>query len=452
MSLLFNHIVMVDTIEKTSVEAWMKEIAPEPSADRRRSDGDALWEFVNARGMDRRRFLKLMVAGGAAAVLAACGIDVSVETSTSTPTAAVSGANPYYPFFKDTAPFIERDGKGLEARLEALQGLITPNRHFFVRNNSVSIDLDAADWRLSVEGDAVSEPMELTYDDIRSLPSRTLVSYLECAGNHRAMFKLLNGQEASGTQWTRGAIGNGEWMGATLGDVLTLAGIDDNAVSVLLVGLDTESPEEGFRYVLPVEKAMHPDTLLAYALNGETLPKDHGFPLRAVVPGWVGSSHIKWLGRIVVSSEQLWTRNNTTSYTLIGDAYPPEGESLGRPVTEQVIKSALALPWPAELAAGRNRIYGYAHSPSGPVTRVEWSEDAGRTWREAELSGGQPDYSWARFEFEWDAEPGERTIMTRAMDAAGNTQPDSVPFNEKGYLFNQPLPHPGTSDLGRASG
>ena len=326
--------------------------------------------------------------------------------------------------------------------MENMQGLITPNRHFFVRNNSVSLGLDAARWRLSIEGDAVSEPMSLTYDDVRSLPGRTLVSYLECAGNHRAMFNLINGRETSGTQWMTGAIGNGEWTGAALSDVLTLAGIKDNAVSVMLVGLDTESPEEGFRYVLPVEKAMRPDTLLAYALNGETLPRDHGFPLRAVVPGWVGSANVKWLGRIVVSSERLWTRNNTTSYTLIGDSYPPEGESQGKPVTEQVIKSALALPWPAELPAGRHRIRGYAHSPAGPISRVEWSDDAGRAWREAELSGGQPDYSWARFQFEWDAEPGERTIMTRATDAAGNTQPDHVPYNEKGYLFNQPLPHP----------
>ncbi len=408
---------------------------PDPPAD-----AASLWAFASGRGMSRRRFLQLMLAGGAAAVLAACGVDVSVETATSTPSA--TGANPYAPFFKDPAPFIERDGKGLEARLENMQGLITPNRHFFVRNNSVSLGLDAARWRLSIEGDAVAEPMSLTYDDVRSLPSRTLISYLECAGNHRAMFDLINGRETSGTQWMTGAIGNGEWTGAALSDVLTLAGIKDNAVSVLLVGLDTESPEEGFRYVLPVEKAMHPGTLLAYALNGETLPRDHGFPLRAVVPGWVGSANVKWLGRIVVSSERLWTRNNTTSYTLIGDAYPPEGESQGKPVTEQVIKSALALPWPAELAAGRHRVHGYAHSPAGPISRVEWSADAGGAWRVAELSGGQPDYSWARFQFEWDAEPGERTIMTRATDAAGNTQPDRVPYNEKGYLFNQPLPHP----------
>ena len=323
-----------------------------------------------------------------------------------------------------------------------MQGLITPNRLFFVRNNSAGPDLDATSWRLSVEGDAVAEPLDLTYDEIKRLPSRTLTAYLECAGNHRAMFDLIKRQKAAGTQWMTGAVGNGEWAGVALRDVLTLAGIEDGAVSVLLVGLDKESPEEGFRYVLPVDKAMHPDTLLAYTLNGETLPRDHGFPLRALVPGWIGSANIKWLGRVVVSSEEMWTRNNTTSYVLIGDGYPPEGESRGVPVTAQVIKSALALPWPAEFAAGRQRIHGYAHSPAGPVSKVEWSADSGQTWTAAGLSHHQSELSWTRFEFVWDAAAGERTIMTRATDAAGNTQPDSVPFNEKGYLFNQPLPHP----------
>ncbi len=138
----------------------------------------------------------------------------------------------------------------------------------------------------------------------------------------------------------------------------------------------------------------------------------------------------------------MWTRNNTTSYVLIGDRYPPEGESRGRPVTTQVVKSALALPWPAQVPAGRRRIHGYAQSPAGPISRVQWSSNSGRAWADAELSGRQPALSWARFEFVWDAEPGERVIMTRATDAAGNTQPDQVPFNEKGYLFNQPVPHP----------
>ena len=190
--------------------------------------------------------------------------------------------------------------------------------------------MDAADWRLAIEGDAVANPLSLTYDDILDMPSRTFVSYLECAGNHRSMFDLVKGQAAKGTQWGTGAVSNGKWTGTALHDVLVRAGIMDGAVSVLLIGLDNGSPEEGFRRVMPVEKAMDKDTLLAYSLNGEPLPKDHGFPLRALAPGWVGAASIKWLGRIVVSTEQLWTRNNTTSYTLIGDAYPPEGGVVGQ--------------------------------------------------------------------------------------------------------------------------
>ena len=406
--------------------------------ERAAADAARLWRMVKRRGMDQRRFLQLLAAGGAAAVLAACA---GLGGRRATP--AASDAGDAGAWFKDTTPFIVHDdGKSLEARLEHMEGLITPNRLFFVRNNSVSLDMDVANWRLSVTGDAVTNPLELTYDDIRKLPRRSLVSYLECAGNHRAMFDLVKGRAAAGTQWKTGGVGNGEWDGVSLGEVLRLAGITERAVNVLLIGQDTESPEAGFRRVIPVEKALHPNTLLAYTLNGTALPRDHGFPLRALVPGWVGSTSVKWLGRIVVSAERLWTRNNTTSYVLIGDDYPPEGEALGRVVTTQVIKSALALPWPAELAAGRRRIHGYAHSPTGRIARVEWSDDGGETWAEAEVSATQPDYSWARFEFEWDAAPGERTIMTRATDGAGNAQPDSVPFNEKGYLFNQPLPHP----------
>ena len=237
----------------------------------------------------------------------------------------------------------------------------------------------------------MTEPVELTYGDIRKLPSHTITSYLECAGNHRAMFDVVRGRKASGTQWKTGGIGNGEWVGAALRDVLILAGIRRDAVSVLLVGLDAESPEGGFRYVLPADKAMHPDTLLAYALNGETLPRDHGYPLRALVPGWVGSANIKWLGQIVVSAKHIWTRNNTSSYVLAGDHYSPQGESLGKPVTEQVVKSALALPWPAELSAGSHRIHGDAHSPAGRISYVEWSINFGRTWSKAGLSGRQHD-------------------------------------------------------------
>ena len=346
-------------------------------------------------------------------------------------------------FFKDPSPFIRHPGGVLESRLELQHGLITPNRLFFVRNNSESVtDIDAAGWRLSVGGDAVENPLEFSYDDIRAMPARSLICYLECAGNHRSMYELLQGRETSGTQWGTGAVGNAEWTGVALRDVLLAAGITPDAVSVLLVGLDSEAPEGGFRRVLPVQKALHPDTLLAYEMNGEDLPVDHGYPLRAVVPGWVGSSSIKWLGHVTVSASQIWTRNNTTSYVLIGEDHPAAAPAEGQPITTQVVNSALALGWPAELPAGLHVIRGYAHSPEGRITGVRWSADGGGTWRDAVLTGPQPQYSWAQFAFDWRAGPGEHMLMTRATDAAGNTQPDLSPFNAKGYLFNQPLPHP----------
>lgn len=371
-------------------------------------------------------------------MLAACtGTRVPVNTSAST--AAVGGAAPW---FKDPAPFFVHGTKGLESHLENIDGVITPHRFFFVRNNSVSLDVDVDDWSLSIEGDAVASPVELSYEEVRSMGSRTLEAYLECAGNHRAMFDLVNGQAAKGDQWKTGAVGNAEWTGVPLADVLRSAGISDDAVSVMMIGMDVDSPESGFRRVIPAATAQNPDTLLVHEMNGETLPRDHGYPLRALVPGWVGSTSIKWLSRIVVSSEQQWARNNTTSYVLIGDDYPPEGEALGQVVTTQSIKSALALPWPAEIDAGTHRIGGYAHSPAGRIAAVEWSDDSRRAWHRAGLIGPQTRLGWVRFEFSWDASAGMHTVMTRATDAAGNTQPDRVLFNEKGYLFNQPLPHP----------
>ena len=312
-----------------------------------------------------------MAAGGAAAVLAACGVGEPPELAPTSPqTAGGPNEASRHSIFKNPANYLVHDEKSWEARLENMQGLLTPNHLFFVRNNSVSPEVNPRDWRLSVEGDGVENPLLLTYHEVWNLPSRVMTSYLECGGNHRAMFDLVQGRAASGTQWKTGGVSNGEWAGVSLREVLAMAGIRDSAVSVLLVGLDTESPEEGFRRVIPVEKAMHPDTLLAYALNGEALPGDHGFPLRALVPGWVGSTSIKWLGQIVVSTKQQWTRNNTSSYVLIGDDYPPEGEAEGQVARLQTIKSALALPWPGTLAAGLRRIHGFAHSPHGQVARV----------------------------------------------------------------------------------
>ena len=225
-------------------------------------------------GMDRRTLLQLLATGGPAAVLMSCADLRTPENArrahkeTSGSAVDTTAATPA-PVFKDTSAFINHGQSGLESRLENMQGFVAPNRLFFVRNNSKSIDVKAADWQLSVRGNAVSDPRKFTYQDLQTLPSRTIVSYLECAGNQRAMFDLVKGQTAQGThmddrcsrQWYL------DW--SPVARHPGFAGVTADAVSVLLIGLDTESPEGGWRRALPIKKAMDPDTLLAYTLNGE---------------------------------------------------------------------------------------------------------------------------------------------------------------------------------------
>lgn len=381
---------------------------------------------MERRGLSRRAFVERVAVGGGAAVLAACGRD--------------GGGEPSAPWVKDPTPFI-RHPTNLETRLENLHGLLTPNDLFFVRNHAPTPRLDAATYRLRIEGDAVARPLELSYEDLLRLPSHTVVAYLECAGNWRSFYDKVLGQVASGGQWGTGGVSCASWSGVSLGTVLDLAGVRDDARDVNIVGLD----DGAFERPMPLAKAVDSDTLLAYAMNGETLPADHGFPVRAMVPGWAGSNSIKWVDRIVVSSEKIWTKNNTTSYVLIGPEWPvdPADPAQGAEITTLNVKSALALPWPALLSSGRQRIRGFAYSPNGPIASVQWRADDGG-WHEARLIGPALPRAWMRFELEWDATPGAHTVQTRARDARGFMQPNTVPFNEKGYLLNIALRHPVT--------
>lgn len=374
-----------------------------------------------------------------------------------------SGMESKRPWSKDPEPFFPRvddpPGGNLEARLERMVDpetgdlrFLTPTELFFVRNNSRTVEIDPATYRLRVHGDAVEREVELALDDIRSMEARERDVLLECAGDHRALFTLEQGQEIEGDPWMLGAVGLARWTGVRLASVLERAGLRPEAAHVLLTGLDPESPEGGWRRPLPLAKATAPETLLAYRMNGEPLLPDHGFPLRAVVPGWVGASSIKWLGSIEVSAKPFWVRNNTRNYVLIGDAHPPEGEARGRVVRTHTLNSALALPWEAELGPGPVTLQGYAWSPEAPVERVEWRadrvsegdgvQDAGE-WRDAELRDTPVRWGWRRFRVAWTPEaPGRWVVRTRAWDADGQRQPDEVAYNEKGYLFNAPVPHP----------
>lgn len=385
----------------------------------------------NTADLSRRSFLEVLSAAGGAAVLASCDAGAPPATEQ---------AGPETPLWvKDPGPFT-RHGTNLETTLDRLRGFLTPNELFFVRSNGATPRIDPADYRLRVEGDAIGSPIELTLDEILALPSRSQISYLECAGNWRGFFPTTHGRAAGGAQWRTGAVGCAEWTGVALRTVLEAARPSADAAYVNLVGLD----ESEFSRPMPIAKALDPDTILAYAMNGSALPPDHGFPVRAVVPGWVGSNSVKWVGRIVVSSEPIWTRTNTTSYVMMGPDWPPDqfAPAQGGPITRQSIKSALALPWPASLRTGRHILRGFAHSPDGAIASVRWSADDGATWHDAAITGPRLPLAWSPFEFEWDPRPGSHRLLVRATDETGATQPDAVPFNELGYLLNVPVPHP----------
>lgn len=179
-------------------------------------------------------------------------------------------------------------------------------------------------------------------------------------------------------------------------------------------------------------------------MNGEIIPPDHGFPARVLVPGWVGINSIKWVGRVRVSTAPIHVDKNTESYVFIGPDYQAEPPARGPALTTQVIKSACALPWPATLSAGAQRIVGYAWSAFGKIARVEVSTDGGQTFREAALTGPNIEQAGVRWEFTFTAQPGEMTITPRATDDKGNPQIDLAQqkWNQLGYLFSAPVPHP----------
>jgi len=328
-------------------------------------------------------------------------------------------------------------GLNQETRLETIRGYLTPASHFFVRNHSASPVLDIRTWRLRVEGEGVERPLELTFDDLLRLPSRAVISYVECAGNGRAFFNEFMGKVASGTQWRLGGIGVSEWTGVPLGAVLELARVRRDTprdiLNVLVEGLDSVKVNRP----MSLAKALEEDTLLAYAMNGEPVPPDHGFPLRAIVPGWVGISNIKWVGRIEVRNSPIDVPTTTKTYVLEGPDYPNKIV-----LRELAIKSAVALPWGATLPAGRQRVRGFAWSPVARISRVEYSLDRGATWAPATLREPNVGRAWTQWDFQWDARPGEYVILARAVDERGNAQPASVPWNAQGYGYNVPVPHP----------
>lgn len=329
------------------------------------------------------------------------------------------------------------DGLNYATRWDNHPGFLTPTDRFYIRNHSATPRIDPGSWRLLIDGTGVRAPVEWTYAQLWSLPLVSVVRTLECAGNGRLFFGEDQGRPAKGTPWRTGAISTAEWTGVRLRDLLERTGVTDGARDVMPEGLDDLRLDRP----LPLAKAMADDTLLALAMNGETLPPDHGFPARVVVPGWIGTASIKWVGRIQVAEEELHSYWNTRDYVLSGPDYPRVGPADGPPITVMPPMSVVELAWPATLDAGHHLVRGRSYSGADRISGVEVRIDDG-DWQRARLR--EPDIlgAWVRWEFAWDAEPGAHEIRVRATDAQGQTQPDSVPWNDHGCLYNAVVAHP----------
>ncbi len=331
---------------------------------------------------------------------------------------------------------------------------LTRQGRLFVRNHTSTPVINRHAWRLRVFGDGLatarpeSDALSLSYRDLRALPHTIVESVHECTGNGRSFFASQQGRAATGTAWTLGAVGTVAWEGVRLRDVLKSIGIASDAVSIQATGLDPHYVSGGVDYgpvrrPFPVYKALR-DAVLAWGANGEPLLPDHGYPLRLVLPGWVGIGSIKWLGSLEVSRSQLSSPWNTKWYRLVGGDHPADSP----PLTVNPVRSAWELASGATLRAGRHHtLTGRAWSGAAPIEKVKVSLDGGSTWQRAELENERSStvhgHGWSRFAVRWEKpKAGTYQLLARATDAHGRTQPLVTPFNDNGYFFDAVVRHP----------
>jgi DMSO/TMAO reductase YedYZ molybdopterin-dependent catalytic subunit len=320
--------------------------------------------------------------------------------------------------------------------LEALREPITPvGLHYLLIHFDIP-RIDAAEWRLDIGG-LVDRPLSLGLDELKARPARTLAVTLECAGNGRAFLE----PRSLSQPWLLEAVGNSEWTGTPLAPILREAGLSSDAVEIVLTGLDRGvqgGVEHLYERSLTLDDALRDEVLLAYAINGEPLPPQHGYPLRLIVPGWYGMTQVKWLRTITVSGKPFGGWQQDVAYRLRASE-----DDQGSPVTRMLPRSLLVPPGIPEflsrerfVAAGPCVLEGRAWSGWGPIERVEVSTDAGATWADAELDGEASSYGWRGWRHVWAATPGEYELCCRATDAAGHTQPIEAVWNVDGYCNN----------------
>ena len=328
----------------------------------------------------------------------------------------------------DDLVYLSREPLNAETPLARQVGVITPAERHYVRDHFA---IPQGPDRLAIDG-AVRTPLQLDLNQIRSLPPRSLVVTLECAGNGRAFLD----PPAAGEQWRTGAVGTAEWTGASLRLVLEMAGPLSSAVEVLCIGADAGTPAGvgariAYERSLPIADALRDDVLVAYAMNGDDLPPEHGAPLRLVVPGWYGMASVKWLARLRLLERRFDGFFQAQRY-VVGD----------RPLREIAARALIAWPGEGERLAKEPFVArGYAWSGRGNLARVEVSADGGSSWRDAALGDEITRYAWRQ----WHATiapraSGHVVLVARAITTDGTTQPLEEVRNERGYENNAARP------------
>ena len=377
----------------------------------------------------RRDFLKTLSGAALAAGIVPSLASVAWADSKSGDRIAIPGE---YGLIVRSFRFID-----LESPVEYFNSWLTPLPHFFVRNHMHEpSQLDPETWQLTIGGE-VETPLTLKLEDILKLPTHSVVNTLECAGNGRGLFR----PQVPGVQWSKGAVGTARFSGPRLRDVLDRAGVKPTGKFAAFRGLD-EVPGKVPPFIrsIPIEKVLDADSLIATHMNGAPLPKHHGFPARALMPGWIGAASCKWLTEIKVLESEFVGNFMNPGYRFPNHPPQPGGSVKPddtHPLTALNVKSVIAGPLDgAKLEAGPVTVHGAAWAGEADVVKVEILTDGSANWNPAKLGNDHAHYAWRLWSYEWKASPGEHAILSRATDNQGRTQPARPVWNPSGYLYN----------------
>jgi sulfite oxidase len=377
--------------------------------------------------IDRRRLLGL--AAGAA-LLPSALLEAAAAAAKTTP---VPGDG--IPDARRRLLQLNPNAINAETPLDALTTYLTPNDLFFVRNHWFPMYPSLKTWSLTVDGE-VERPLQLKLADLKAMPRATVTCVLQCAGNGRALHKPA----VPGIQWMYGAVGNAQWTGVRVKDLLARAGVKAGARHLHAFGSD-KPPQKvpPFHRSIELEKVLE-DGVLAFEMNGQPLMQPHGWPLRLVVPGWAGDHWMKWLVRLSPQAEAQKGFYMDTAYRYPlhpgepGVAFKPDEM---KPVTELFVKSNFTdVPAAAKVGAPVT-LRGFAFSGAPDIAKVEVSDDGGATWMETALDSRHDPYAWRLWSFKWQPKgPGQAKLVVRATDGSGSTQPKDAVWNQSGYLYN----------------